>query len=141
MKHSAFFASSLSILFIAALLFASCSHKRAFEKSVVVPSANGRVKVKKDQNNNYSINVYIRDLTPPDNLIPAKKAYVVWNEAGNGVFNIGQLATSRSFLKRGYTASLNATSSRKPKRIFITAEDDVNILAPGPQVVVTTSNF
>ncbi len=141
MKHFTFFTSRILFLFIAAFLFASCSHKRAFEKSLVVPSASGQVKVKKDANNNYSINVYARDLTTPDKLIPSKKVYVVWNEASNGVFNLGQLVTSRSFFKRGYTASLSATSPNKPKRVFVTAEDDANTLSPGTQVVVTTSNF
>lgn len=141
MTHSTFFTSRLLFLFIAAFLFVSCSHKRAFEQSVVVPGANGQVKVKKDGNNNYSINLYVRDLTPPDKLVPSKKIYVVWNEAGSGVTSLGQLVSSRSFFKRGYTASLSGTSTDKPKRVFITAEDDANVTSPGTQVVLTTSNF
>lgn len=141
MKHSTFPTSRLLCLFIAVFMFASCSHKRAFEQSIAVPAANGQVKVKKDANNNYAINVYVRDLPTPDKLTPAKKVYLVWNEASEGVFNVGQLVTSRSFFKRGFTASLEATSPDKPKRVFITAEDDANTLAPGPQVVLTTSKF
>ena len=123
------------------LILSSCAQRRSFEKSLAVPSASGKVKVKKDDNNNYSINIDIRDLTPPENLVPSKKAYLVWNEADNGIFNIGQLVTSRSFLKRGYSASLTAVSPNKPKRVFITAEDNNNTLYPGPQVVLTTSGF
>ncbi len=141
MKHSTFFTSRLLFLFMAAFLFASCAQKRAFEKSVAAPAATGQVKVKKDNNHNYNISVYVRDLAEPEKRIPAKKVYLVWNEASNGVFNLGQLITSRSFFKRGFTASLTATSPNKPKRVFITAEDDANTLAPGPQVVLTTSNF
>ena len=140
MKHFTF-SSYLLYFFISAFLFASCSHKRAFEKSVIVPSASGEVKVKKDANNNYDINVYVRDLATPDKLIPSKKTYIVWDEAGTGVSNLGQLVTSRSFFKRGFTASLEATSPDKPKRVFITAEDDANITSPGTQIVLTTSKF
>ena len=134
--------TALIILSFCLVLFASsCAHKEAFEKSLVVPSASGRIKVKKDNNNNYSIQVEVKDLTTPENLIPSKKAYLVWNEASNGVFNVGQLITSRSFLQRGFKASLTAISPNKPNRIFITAEDNTNTLSPGPQVVLTTPGF
>ncbi len=131
------FITLLSFLFI----ISSCAQREAFEKSVAVPSASGKIKVKKDANNNYAISVDVRDLTTPENLIPSKQAYLVWNEASNGVFNIGQLVTSRSFLSRGFKASLTAVSPNKPKRIFITAEDNTNTLSPGSQVVLTTPNF
>lgn len=131
----------LSLFLLSALLFCSCARKAVFEKSVVVPSASGKVKVKKDDNNNYVIDVSVKDLTPPANLIPAKTVYLVWNEANNGLFNIGQLSTSRSFISRGYKASLTTSSPNKPKRVFITAEENANTLAPGPQVVLTTPSF
>lgn len=140
MKHLSSYVFFLSFL-IAALLFTSCARKARFDQSVVVPSAAGKVKVKKDNNNNYLINVYVRDLTVPERLVPSKKTYIVWNEAGNGVFNIGQLVSSRSFLKRGFTAELNAVSPNNPRRIFVTAESDANTLAPGPQVVLTTGKL
>lgn len=132
---------SVVIVLLSAFLFNACVHREAFEKSVVVPSASGKVKIKKDNNNNYAISIDVRDLTTPENLLPAKKAYLVWNEANNGVFNIGQLITSRSFLSKGYKASFRATTPNKPKRIFITAEENTNTLSPGPQGVLTTPNF
>ena len=131
----------LTAFLLSLLLFTSCTRKARFDQSVVVPSAHGRVKVKKDANNNYSINVYVRDLTVPERLVPAKKTYIVWNEASNGVFNIGQLVSSRSFLKRGFTAELNAVSPNNPRRVFVTAEDDANTLAPGPQVVLNSGKL
>jgi hypothetical protein len=123
------------------LTFSSCSHKEAFTKSVIVPSASGAVKVKKDKNNNYSINVSVRDLSPPKNLTPSKDTYVIWNESRNGVSNIGQLVSSRSFISRGFKASLTAVSPNKPKRIFITAEDNERTEYPSSQVVLTTEDF
>ena len=131
----------LSLFILLAILFYSCARKAVFEKSVVVPSATGKVKVKKDNNNNYVIEISVKDLTPPANLVPAKTVYLVWNEANNGLFNIGQLATSRSFIARGFKASLTTSSPNKPKRIFVTAEENANTLAPGPQVVLTTPSF
>lgn len=121
--------------------FVSCARKAAFEKSAVVPSASGSVKVKKDNNNNYKVSLEVRDLTTPQNLVPARKAYLVWNEADNGVFNIGQLVSSRSFLARGFKASLTVSTPNKPKKVFITAEDNTNTLAPSSQVILTTPDF
>lgn len=131
----------IAITCIAVIMFTSCAHKEAFTKSVVVPGASGKVKVKKDNNNNYAISVSVRDLTPAEKLIPAKQDYVVWSETNNGVRNIGQLISSRSLLARGYKASLDAVSPFKPVRVFITAEDDASTQYPGPQVVLTTENF
>ena len=141
MQHLSLRFLSVVTVFLSLLMFSSCARKAHFEKSIAVPSASGRVKVKKDANNNYSISLKVRDLTVPERLVPAKKVYIVWNEADNGVFNIGQLVSSRSFLKRGFTAEMQAVSPNNPKRIFITAEDDANTLAPGSQVVLTTGKI
>ncbi len=141
MKYPVTISSYLLTVFLSVLLFSACARKTVFEKSIVVPSASGKVKVKKDNNNNYSIDVDVKDLTPPENLTPPQKAYIVWNETSSGVFNIGQLNTSRSLLARGYKASINAVSANKPNRVFITAEDNTNTLYPGPLVVLTTPNF
>lgn len=142
MKHLKIYLSLIIVTFAACILVSSCARKEAFEKSVIVPSADGQVKVKKDKNNNYSISISVRDLAPPNDLTPSKKTYVVWSETGNtGTQNLGQLNSSRSFLARGYKASLNAVSTSNPKRIFITAEDDGNTQYPGNQVVLTTGNF
>lgn len=129
------------VVLLSVFMFSACARRAVFEKSVVVPAASGKVKVKKDDNNNYSIKIQVRDLTTPGNLVPAKTAYLVWNEADNGVFSMGQLVSSRSFLARGFKASLTAISPNKPGRIFITAEDNTNTLAPGPQTVLTTPVF
>ena len=134
---------TLSILMLSAFLFAmaSCARKANFEKSSVVPSASGQVKVKKGGNNNYSIDLQVRDLTVPENLVPPQNVYIVWNESNNGVFNVGKLITSRNFLSRGFKASLSTKSPNKPRKVFITAERDANTLYPGSQVVLTTPEF
>jgi hypothetical protein len=107
-----------------------------------VPEAEGYVKVKKDKNSNYDIDVSIRNLADPKRLTPARKTYVVWMETNqNGTKNIGQLNSSSGMFSKALKASLTTVSTFKPERIFITAEDDPKIEYPGSQVVITTSSF
>jgi hypothetical protein len=118
--------------------FGSCSRKIAFQTSSVVPAAEGTVKVKKDNNNNYHIEVEIANLAEPNRLQPAKKTYVVWMETDlEGAKNIGQINSSSGFLSKRLKASFDAVSAIKPTRIFITAEDEGTVQYPGMQVLST----
>ncbi|MCU7549284.1 hypothetical protein OCK74_09160 [Chitinophagaceae bacterium LB-8] len=124
------------------LLLNSCSRKLNFSSSVVVPAAEGSVKVKKDRNKNYSIKVSAINLAEPEKLLPPKSTYVVWIETErNGIKNIGQLKSSSGFLTKTLKATLNTVTSFKPNRFFITAEDEAKIQYPGGQVVLTTSHY
>jgi len=129
------------ILFIGVIFFlGSCSRKIAFQTSSVVPAAEGTVKIKKDNNNNYHIEVDIVNLAEPNRLQPAKKTYVVWMETDlEGAKNIGQINSSSSFLSKRLKASFDAVSAIKPTRIFITAEDEGAVQYPGMQVLSTGS--
>ncbi len=132
----------LSVLIITILCFSSCNRKMMFTKSVVVPAASGWVKVKKDHNGNYNINLSVRDLPAPGKLVPPREYYIVWSQtAKNGIINVGQLTTSRSMWARGYKASMNTSSTYKPRRIFISAEDNKNVNSAGTQIVLTTEDF
>ncbi|MBC7749635.1 MAG: hypothetical protein H7Z76_13860 [Methylotenera sp.] len=116
--------------------------KYNFSTSSVVPAAEGSVKVKKDNNNNYSINLDIKRLADPQRLSPAKKMYVVWMETEqNGRKNIGQLKTSSGLLSSTLTSSLQTVSTFEPTGFFITAEDDANIQYPGGQKVLSTGSL
>lgn len=120
----------------------SCSHKIVFQKSAVVPAAEGKVKIKKDNNSNYSIELEVLHLADPSRLQSAKQFYVVWIQTeSNGVKNIGQLKSSSGFFSSTKKASLHTVTSFNPNKIFITAEDQVNIQYPSGQVVLTTNNF
>lgn len=122
--------------------FSSCARKVSFQTSSVVPAAQGKVKVKKDDNNNYGIKISISNLAEPDRLQPPKKTYVVWMETpDNGTKNIGQINSSKGFLSSKLKASFETVSSFKPVKIFITAEDDAAIQYPGMEVILSTSNF
>jgi hypothetical protein len=125
------------LLFMFAL--SSCARKMSFQNSSVVPAAEGSVKVKKDKNNNYDIDLDVMRLANPDRLSPSKEFYVVWmNSDGNAAKNIGQIVSSSSFLSNSLKSSLKAVSTNKPTDFFITAEDDANVQFPSGQVVLTT---
>jgi hypothetical protein len=117
----------------------ACARKMNFARSVVMPSAEGKVKVKKDRNDNYAIDVSVLHLAEPNKLQPPKQAYVVWmHTSDNEVKNIGQLKSSSGLLSRTLKASLNAVSSSKPTRFFITAEEAADVQYPGLQTVLVT---
>lgn len=133
---------SIVITFILVFSLASCSKKISFQTSSVVPSAEGSVKVKMDDNNNYSIDLNVIRLADPKRLEPSKSTYVVWIEtAENGTKNIGSLNTSSSLLSKTLKSSLKTVSPFKPVSLFITAEDNADIQYPGSQVVLRTNRF
>ncbi len=133
---------SIALIFILVLSLASCSRKISFQTSSVVPAAEGSVKVKKDNNNNYSIDLNVIRLADPKRLEPSKNTYVVWIETEeNGSKNIGSLNTSSSMFSKTLKSSLKTVSPFKPVSLFITAEDNADIQYPGSQVVLRTDRF
>lgn len=130
------------ILVLLSFFFNSCSKKVIFPTSSIAPAAVGSVKIKKDNNNNYAIQVKIENLPDARRLSPPKNYYVVWIETrNNAIKNIGRIVPSKRFLSSKMKASLNAVSPTKPKRVFITAENDESIRYPGNMVVLDTGNF
>jgi hypothetical protein len=135
-KNSFLFLIGIMTIF----LFESCARKIAFQASSIVPGAEGTVKVKKDNNSNYTIHVELSNLAAPGKLEPAMKTYVIWMETEQDpVKNIGQINSSSSFLSKRLKASFETVSSTKPTKIFITAENDGTIQYPGTQILATTS--
>lgn len=132
-----------SILVVSMMFFSTaCAQKVTFLNSSVVPAAKGTVKVKQDKNENYLIKVEIEDLAEVERLQSSKQTYVVWMETDRGnTENLGQLISSKSFFSKQKTASLETVSSYKPIKIFITAEEGINVNYPGTQVILTTDNF
>jgi len=131
------------ILVIATMiLIASCATSESFLNSSVVPGATGKIKVKKDGNQNYVINVDIADLAAVERLQDSKQTYVVWMETEKGnTENLGQLKSSTGFMSKQHTASLETTSPFKPVRIFVTAENEGNERYPDQKTILTTDTF
>lgn len=122
--------------------FTSCVQTIKFLKSSVVPAAKGNVKVKMDDNMNYTVTVNVSDLAEVERVQSDKTTYVVWMQTDRGnAENLGQLKSSTSFFSKRHTASLETVSSYRPVKIFITTEVGSNVQYPGEQVVLTTEAF
>jgi hypothetical protein len=123
-------------------LFDSCARNYSFLNSSVVPAARGTVKVKRDNNKNYVIQIHLSNLAEVERVQPSKQTYVVWMVTDRDMTkNIGQLNSSVSFFSKRLTGSLNTVSSIKPTKIFITAENDPSTQNPDMQVILSTDRF
>lgn len=122
--------------------FTSCSQKIAFQNSTVVPAAQGIVTIKKDNNKNYAIKIKISNLAEVQRLQPAKNVYVVWIETEeNRIKNIGQIKSTTGFISSKLKASFETVTSFQPTKVFITAEENQDVVYPGYQMVLTTNKF
>ncbi len=134
------FPGALIILLIFSIT--ACTQKIDFLNSSVVPAAKGAVNVKQDKNKNYAIEVAIIDLAEVERLQTSKKTYVVWIETESGdAENIGQLKSSTGFLSKQHKATLETVTSFKPVKLFVTAEDGMDVRYPDSRIVLTTANF
>ena len=133
---------SLTVALSTILILGSCGKKISFLHSTVVPGAEGLVKIKQDNNNNYALDIAVFNLARANDLTPPKNTYVVWMETEeNGVQNIGQINSSSGLLSKAMKASLQSSVPYKPTKLFITAEDEGNLQHPGMQVVLETDRF
>ena len=140
-KNFSKFISPVVLLLFTTLFFQSYPEKLVFLNSSIVPSAQGTVEIKIDDNNNYAIEINITRLAGPKRLDPPKKVYVVWmNTEKNGAINIGQLNTSTTLLSSTLKSSLKTVTAFKPAGFFITAEDIGNIQQPIGKIVMTTGS-
>jgi len=129
-------------LFGILLLLVSCARKITFPASTVVPAAEGSLIISKDRNNNHRINLKITRLAEPDRLDPPMETYVVWMQTeANGIKNLGQLETEAGLLSGKLKSSLKTITPFHPTKVFITAEENADILYPGNQVVMETGTF
>lgn len=138
-------AKKLFLMMVAGVMivsFSSCATKTRFLNSSVVPGADGTVSVKQDDNKNYNISVSVRNLAEPSRLQPAKNMYVIWMEGDdNETKNIGQIKTSNSIISKQMKSSFETVSAVKPKKIFITAENDPSIQYPNTSDIVLTTDY
>lgn len=122
--------------------FSSCATKTHFLTSSVAPAAEGTVKVNKDRNKNYVIKIQISNLAVPSRLQPAKSTYVVWMEGDNNeTKNIGQIKSSTDLLSKRLKGSFQTVSSIKPRKIFITSENDASLQFPNNSDIVLTTDI
>ena len=124
------------------LMAGACSKRANFVTSTVVPAAQGTVKVKNDANNNNSITVSVKNLADPSRLPMPKSVYVVWMDTdNNGIQNLGQISNKRGILSRNLKAELKTSTPYRPRRIFITGEENSRVQYPGNYVILTTQSI
>jgi hypothetical protein len=133
------------LLFFIAMIMVSLdsyAKKITFLSSSVVPAARGYVKVTRDKNKNYVIQVQVLDLAEVNRLQPSKHAYVVWILTDKEIINnLGRLSSQPNQGSKQLKASFETLSSSRPIKIFITAEDDAGAQNPNDQVILTTDRF
>lgn len=126
----------LSFIF-AAILISACSKKVVFPTSQVLPAADAVVKIDKNDDNNYEIELEVENMAKPDRLNPPRRTYVVWMVTErNGTVNMGNLKISNKL-----KGSLKAVTPFKPICFTITAEEKQDVLTPSTQVVLNSENF
>lgn len=129
-------------LMFAVVILGSCAKKVAFNPSTAVPGATGGVRIKKDKNDNYAIELNVRNLPEPDDLQPPKRSYTVWMETvDNRALNIGGLDISKSLFSKKRKGTMETTSSFRPVRIFVTPEDEQAPTVPSTTPVLSTKLF
>ena len=120
----------------------TCAKKIAFLTSSVVTVASGDVKVTKDKNMNYLIEVHISELTKVSKLNPPKQSYVVWFETEEeGTKNIDKISSEMGGISKQLDVFFETVSAFKPNKIFVTAEDDANTQFPNSQIILSTDSF
>jgi hypothetical protein len=132
----------LTLLTLVPLFIASCSQSVRFAVSSVVPSAEGSVKLTKDENQNKMIVLKVRNLVDPSRLTPAKKLYLVWMQTKNdGNKNLGRLVSSEAYFSTERNAKFTSVTTFDPVKIFITAEDKADATNPSGVTILETSEF
>lgn len=134
----------LTLIFLSTLLLftASCSKSVRFATSQVVPSAEGSVKLTKDDNNNKLLVMKVRNLVDPSRLTPPRKVYVVWMQTKNeGNKNLGKLVSSEAYFSTERNAKFSTVTPFTPVKVFITAEDQADVQNPGTTTVLSTDEF
>lgn len=135
------FAAGVCLSMILVIL-SSCTKKINFSTSSRVPAARGFIKVKKDKNKNYAINIQVNNLAEAERLEGGKKVYIVWLVSNNEYpKNIGMINSSTKQFSKKLTADFHSVSPVKPDKVFITAEENADVQNPGDFVVLSTEGL
>lgn len=124
------------------VLFYPAQKKSVFLTSATVPAARGTVKVTRDQNKNYVIQLDLLNLSEVERLNPSRKVYVVWMVSEKDItINLGQVISTARGVAQKLKVSFKTTSAFKPAKIFITAEEDASVQYPYGEMVMSTDKF
>lgn len=126
---------SFCTLFVLLLTTFALARDVRMTASSVVPAAEGKVNIDKDQNGNFKIKVEVHHLAKPANLTPAETNYVVWIQArGAAAENQGLLKVNNDL-----NGDFETTTRHEAFDVFVTAESDANASLPtGAEVLRAT---
>jgi hypothetical protein len=98
----------------------------------IVPGAVGRASYEHDRNRNIKLAISTKHLAAPEQLTPAKNAYVVWIKPRDGEpQNAGVLRVNNDL-----EGSFRTVTPVKAFDIVITAEDNPSVTQPtGPEIL------
>ena len=102
----------------------------------------GEMVIKRDAAGNYVIQLNIKNLEAVQLMKPKKEGYAVWIITdAMAAKNVGQIEGAKNWTDKKDNAYFEAVSAVKPTKIFITAENDLNAVKPGTQIVWSTKSF
>ncbi|HYP14566.1 MAG TPA: hypothetical protein VEQ63_11635 [Bryobacteraceae bacterium] len=100
-----------------------------------VPAARGQVDVGNDKNGNTKVEIEVKHLAAPENLTPARTAYVVWfQERGAEPLNQGLLKPNKNL-----EATFKSVTALKSFDVFVTAESEPSAKLPSGSEVLRAS--
>ena len=124
----------LACLIVLSMAFAiGCGEKKVhLNSSSSVPAAQGRAELSHDSNGNLVVNLNVYHLAHPQDLTPAKSAYVVWFQPrGQQPVNQGELRVNDKL-----EGKFRAPTPYNNFDIFVTAEDGPTATSPSGQEVM-----
>ena len=107
----------------------SYAKKITFLSSSVVPAARGYVKVTRDKNENYVIQVQVLDLAEVNRLQPSKHAYVVW------------ILTDKEIINNLVKSPIPAISGSEAEIYHLTIINDLEKIVAIDKDVLNTSDY
>ena len=121
-----------SILGISILTGVATAKKYPLTADKSVPAARGQVDVGNDKNGNTKVEIEVEHLAAPENLTPARTAYVVWfQERGAEPVNQGSLRPGKNL-----KAKFKSVTPLKSFDVLVSAEADPTAKSPsGPEVL------
>ena len=109
---------------------------RPLTVSPTLPGATGTMGISHDTSGTTYINLQAKHLAKPEQLHPAKTAYVVWVQpTGEPLQNHGVLQVNDK-LEATYSTTLKANNFD----VFVTAEDNPNATAPTGEHLLSAHN-
>jgi hypothetical protein len=131
MQTKIFALAALVATFVAGPLTAAAQHL-VMAPSTVIPSAEIKLDLGKDQNGNTTVDLKAKHLAQPANLTPPKSVYVVWVQSDDQTpERKGQLVVNKDL-----SGELKFVTPDQHFQLFITAEDNANAASPqGTEVI------